>query len=233
MGRERRLNKPYNPLEKANLAESIARRILESTVKPLWETSHVVGAGVYVIYYTGDLAFYKAVADRNANNTFGQPIYIGKAIPKGGRKGALSEDAAARGVALRDRLVQHPTSVKEGEKLKAKDFHYQCLVVDEIWIPLGENMLIERFRPVWNLVIDGFGNKDPGIRRKDQYRSPWDVLHPGRGFTVKLGANPIPQEEFIASLETFFRDGKVAKPRKPPNAKGAPQSDYEDNTEER
>jgi hypothetical protein len=40
--------------------------------------------------------------------------------------------------------------------------------------------MIEQFRPIWNLVIDGFGNKDPGKRRATQYRSLWDVLHPGR-----------------------------------------------------
>lgn len=106
-------------------------------------------------------------------------------------------------------------------------------MVDEIWIPLGENMLIERFRPVWNLVIDGFGNKDAGDRRKTQLRSAWDVMHPGRSYTAKLGANLIPKEKFIASLETLLRDGKVAKPKNPPGVKSAPQSDEEDNTEER
>ncbi|ESY89897.1 hypothetical protein X741_28920 [Mesorhizobium sp. LNHC229A00] len=60
-------------------------------------------------------------------------------------------------------------------------------MVDDIWIPLGENMLIETFQPTWNRAIDGFGNKDPGRRRANQYKSPWDVLHPGRRFADKLG----------------------------------------------
>ena len=59
-------------------------------------------------------------------------------------------------------------------------------MVDDIWIPLGENILIERFKPLWNQVIDGFGNNDPGGRRATQYRSHWDVLHPGRPWAVKL-----------------------------------------------
>jgi len=223
------LNKPYNPLAKGNLAESIARSILDSEVKPLEDTSRLVGAGVYVIYYSGKLEIYSPVAAKNAGNVFGQPIYIGKAIPKGGRKGALSEDSAAKGSALRDRLGQHLASVSEGQGLKAKDFHYRCLVVDDIWIPLGENMLVERFKPVWNLVIDGFGNKDPGRRRADQYRSPWDVIHPGRSFTHKLGLNPIPAEDFVKSLQTFYEVGKVVKPKKPATARGKPQSD--DNSE--
>lgn len=226
-----RFEQAHNPLEKGNLAESIARRILDSEVKRLDDTSRLVGAGVYVIYYTGRLAQYAPVAAKNVSNQFGQPIYVGKAIPKGGRKGALSEDAAAKGTALRDRLGQHLVSVSEGQGLIARDFHYQCLVVDDIWIPLGENMLVERFKPVWNLVIDGFGNKDPGRRRADQYRSPWDVIHPGRSFTHKLGVNPIQAGEFMQSLQTFYDLGRVVKPKKPASAKGKQQPNGEDDAE--
>ena len=91
-------------------------------------------------------------------------------------------------------------------------------------------MLIEQFRPVWNLVIDGFGNKDPGRRRKDQYRSAWDVLHPGRNFAEKLGENPIGPDKYVAALTTFYETGKVLKPRKPPAAVGVEQdNDDEEN----
>ena len=44
----------------------------------------------------------------------------------------------------------------------------------------------ESFHPLWNTVIDGFGNKDPGRGRTAQRKSPWDVLHPGRRFAEKL-----------------------------------------------
>lgn len=205
------MSKPYNPLEKGNLGESIAQAILKSPVRPLADTARLSGAGVYVIYYTGKLAWYKSVSDANKADRFGQPIYIGKAIPKGGRKGGVSEDAAAKGTALRDRLGQHYSSVNEADNLNAADFFYQCLVVDDIWIPLGENMLIEQYKPVWNRVIDGFGNKDPGNRRKDQYRSPWDVIHPGRGFADKLALNPRTADEIVADLKAFFATGKVPK----------------------
>ena len=205
------MTKPYNPLEKRSLAESIVRAILASPVKPLTETSQLAGAGVYVIYYVGQLACYAPVAKENLGGKFGQPIYIGKAIPKGGRKGGLSEDASAKGVALRDRLGQHLASIDEATNLDPADFHYQSLVVDDIWIPLGENMLIEQYKPVWNRVIDGFGNKDPGQRRKDQYRSPWDVIHPGRKFADKLGVNPRTAKEILADLKSYFETGSVPK----------------------
>jgi hypothetical protein len=183
-----------------------------------------VGAGVYIIYYTGNLSLYVPVAKKNAQGQFAQPIYIGKAIPKGGRKGGFADDdSAMHGKALRDRIGQHHASIDEANNLKVGDFSFRALVVDEIFIPLGENMLIEQFHPVWNLVIEGFGNKDPGRRRKDQYRSAWDVLHPGRKFADKLGENPIAPEEYEAALTTFYETGKVVKPKKPVTAKGVEQ----------
>jgi hypothetical protein len=215
---------PYNPLQKKNLAESIVHAILDKAPQPLSQTNDLGGAGVYIIYYTGDSPLYGPVASKNSKGQFEQPIYVGKAIPKGGRKGGFADDdSAMRGKALRDRIGQHHASIDEATNLKASDFSFRALVVDEIFIPLGENMLIEQFRPVWNLVIDGFGNKDPGKRRKDQYRSAWDVLHPGRKFADKLGENPILPEKYEKALVTFYETGKIVKPKKPPTAKGVEQ----------
>lgn len=225
-------DKPYNPLRKKNLAESIVRAILNQTPRPMFKTDDLGGAGVYIIYYTGDSPLYGPITKKNAQDRFKQPIYIGKAIPKGGRKGGFTDDdSAMRGKALRDRIGQHHTSIDEAENLKVGDFSFRALVVDEIFIPLGENMLIEEFRPVWNLVIDGFGNKDPGRRRKDQYRSAWDVLHPGRKFAEKLGENPVSPEKYVASLTTFYETGKVVKPKKPPTAKGVEQKNDDDESD--
>jgi hypothetical protein len=82
-------------------------------------------------------------------------------------------------------------------------------------------------------VIDGFGNKDPGKRRKDQYRSPWDVIHPGRKFAEKLGLNPWNQEEIVADLLTYMGTGQVPKrlkkaATKPEDAGHDPDSQVKD-----
>jgi hypothetical protein len=69
-------------------------------------------------------------------------------------------------------------------------------------------MLIERFQPAWNRAVDGFGNKAPGKRRKDQFRSPWDVLHPGRAFAEDLGISPVTQP-FIAKRVTDYLAGRT------------------------
>ena len=129
-------------------------------------------------------------------------------MPKGARKGGLSYDAS-KGRALRDRLRQHANSISEVRNLKVDDFHFRALMVDDIWIPLGENMMIEEFKPIWNLVIDGFGNKDPGRRRATQYRSQWDVLHPGREFSKKLAKGDSSPKAIVVKLTRYFTGKSV------------------------
>ncbi len=194
---------PYNPLDKMNLGRSVAEALLFSPVVPLTQIPELVGAGVYAIYYADGFEAYGPVAEKNQNSVFEQPIYVGKAVPKGARKGGLSFDAS-KGRALRDRLRQHAGSIDEAANLDLADFHFRSLIADDIWIPLGENMMIEQFRPIWNLVIDGFGNKDPGKRRATQYRSPWDVLHPGRQFAEKLATGGTTAEMLVTRLKEYF-----------------------------
>ncbi|TAV38813.1 Eco29kI family restriction endonuclease [Rhizobium ruizarguesonis] len=190
---------PYNPLDKLNLARSIEIELLSRPAVGFDKLDDVRGAGVYAIYYFGDFPSYAPIKARNSDGKYALPIYVGKAIPKGGRKGGISADASA-GKPLLDRLGQHGASIEQAENLSINDFLVRHLVVDDIWIPLGENMLIETYKPVWNRALDGFGNKDPGRRRATQYKSPWDVLHPGRRFAEKLAAS---------GLSTDFLDERV------------------------
>ena len=194
---------PYNPLDKINLANSVAGALLRQKVRPLGDAGGIVGAGVYAIYYTGGFPAYAPITERNRDGVFFQPIYVGKAIPKGGRKGGLGMDSS-KGTALSSRLKKHAGSIDAANNLDIADFHFRCLVVDDIWIPLGENILIEELKPVWNMVVDGFGINDPGSGRYNQARSQWDVLHSGRGYADKLkpGKNTI--DEITRLIADFF-----------------------------
>lgn len=194
---------PYNPLDKINLGKSVAQALLAQAVVTLAEPTELQGAGVYAIYYIGPFPAYEPIVKPHRNDEFWQPIYVGKAIPKGGRKGGITADAS-KGTALRDRLRQHAASIEQANNLELQDFYYRYLIVDDIWIPLGENMLIETFKPIWNIVIDGFGNKDPGNRRATQYRSSWDTLHPGRAFAEKLAGGGTTPEAISRKLECYF-----------------------------
>lgn len=161
--------KPYNPLDKKNLDGSVADAMLESPVHPLGDLEPFTGAGIYAIYYTGD---------------FEAPIYVGKAVPAGARKGNFELDADP-GTVLFKRLREHAESVNAAENLRLEDFFCRFLVVDDIWIPLGESLLIAKFAPIWNKLVDGFGNHDPGKGRYQGMRSKWDTLHPGRAWAHK------------------------------------------------
>ena len=202
---------PYNPLDKLNLAKSIETELLGRPGMALSEVDAITGAGVYVIYYSGPFQSYRPIASANADGLNSKPIYVGKAIPKGGRKGGLNRDVSASGKALADRLRQHASSIAEASNLELADFSVRHLVLDDIWIPLGENILIESFKPVWNVALDGFGNKDPGRRRATQYKSPWDVVHPGRQFAEKLAEAPASAEFLIQRIEDYFAGKPLAK----------------------
>ncbi|WP_411266747.1 Eco29kI family restriction endonuclease [Enemella evansiae] len=141
------------------------------------------GAGVYAIYYRGSFRAYEGLALANRDN-YTEPIYVGKAVPKGGRRG-LDVAAPTATRALADRIRQHGNSVRAATNLDIADFAVRWLVVDDIWIPLGESALIREHRPVWNALVDGFGNHDPGRGRINGVRPRWDIVHPGRVWADK------------------------------------------------
>jgi hypothetical protein len=169
-------DKPYNPLDKRNLGVSVADAILERTIGPLPPQDSFNGAGIYAIYYFGTtFTPYERIAAKNGDGNFDWPIYVGKAVPVGARKGGFGLDVDP-GRVLFKRLVEHSKSIEQAVNLDLCDFRCRYLVVEDIWIPLGESLLIEKFSPVWNRTIDGFGNHAPGSGRYKQQRSPWDVL---------------------------------------------------------
>jgi hypothetical protein len=68
-----------------------------------------------------------------------------------------------------------------------------------VWTPLAERFLIEHYHPIWNTVVDGFGNHDPGKGRHAMKRPRWDILHPGRPWAALLPpAETV--EEILADL---------------------------------
>ena len=196
--------KPFNPLDKRNLGESVADALLETMVHSL-PPEPFVGAGVYALYYTGACSAYKQLAEVNCNGQFSCPIYVGKAVPAGARKGGLGLDVA-HGQALYRRLAEHAESINTTCNLERSDFSCRFLVVDDIWIPLAESMLIERFKPVWNRVLDGFGNHDPGKGRYSGKMPPWDCLHPGREWATRLQPCAYTEDQLKERVDTYLKE---------------------------
>jgi hypothetical protein len=187
----------YNPLAKRELGASVAKSLLEQPISVLPPKEIFQGAGIYAIYYVGSFPAYDFIRKANQGGKWELPIYVGKAVPKGARKGGFGLDMAP-GTVLCSRLREHADTLI-GANLPLKDFACRYLAVEDIWIPLGENLLIEMFQPLWNSVLDGFGNHDPGSGRYNGMRPPWHVVHSGIAWAAKC-------QHHSKSVEDFFRD---------------------------
>lgn len=194
----------YNPLDKENLGSSVASALLMQPLHPLAELPRFHGAGVYAIYYHGKFAAYADI--RSVKGGPEVPIYVGKAVPAGARKGDVGLNDVP-GEVLYKRLKEHAESIRAAANLRIEDFSCRYLVVDDIWIPLGEALVIARFSPLWNNLIDGFGNHDPGKGRYAGLRPRWDTLHPGRKWAMKCQERTETmgqiEREVIAHLKTM------------------------------
>lgn len=182
------MEQPYDPLTYENLARNVVEALLARPTTLLDDIPRFPGNGVYAIYYAGDLSIYRTIASRE----FHTPIYVGKAMPTGGRKG--EDEQSGSGYQLHRRLSEHAKSIKQAINLQSNDFHCRYLVVMPVWITLAERFLISHFRPIWNSLIDGFGNHAPGSGRVGTRKPRWDIVHPGRPWADALDASETPED---------------------------------------
>ncbi|MDR4997400.1 Eco29kI family restriction endonuclease [Brevibacillus parabrevis] len=156
------------------------------------------GAGVYALYYYGDFEHYQSLF----NTVNGKvPIYVGKAVPPGWR---TARNKISKSTDLYRRLSEHAKSINLAENLDIGDFKCRFMILGDneadLVVPV-EAQLIRRFTPLWNSVIDGFGNHDPGSGRYNQAQSSWDILHPGRPWAKKLTGKAQSLEEIIEKIK--------------------------------
>lgn len=103
--------------------------------------------------------------------------------------------------ALYNRLSKHAESIAAVHNLALGDFYCRWLVLDPIWIGLTEQVLIATYQPIWNAVVDGFGNNDPGKGRWNQKQSQWDTLHPGRPWACNLQKPTETVEDIVSRIK--------------------------------
>lgn len=190
---------PFNPLEKRVLGASIAEVLLTTPVYPLSQAFPLRGPGVYAIYYRGSrFAPYAPLAQQNANGKAVWPIYVGQALPSGGRRGI---ETASDDSALRSRLLKHGRSIAAATSdFDIEDFSYRALVMDDAFIRLAETSLLVLYKPIWNNYVDGFGNNAPGAGREASKRSRWDTLHGGRTQAVVHGDRGETRDQLMAEI---------------------------------
>ena len=149
-------------------------------VHPLPPADRFFSGGVYALYYVGNFKLYRHIAALNSTS-LSQPIYVGKAVPPGWRTARAASSAEI--TSLRGRLREHARNIGQVKNVDVASFRTRFMILEglesDLVVPV-EAELIRRYRPLWNCVVDGFGNHDPGKGRYNQARSEWDVLHPGR-----------------------------------------------------
>lgn len=191
----------YNPLDYDNLTKHCVQELMLRGPYPLNFPEPFTGAGVYALFYKGSLDLYRPIRSPKAD----WPIYVGKAVPKGARKGVKTLGPSK---ALYSRLREHYESIKAAKNLDPAHFVCRYLAVTPLWITMAERLLIEDFQPLWNVCIEGFGLHDPGSRRYEGQRSWWDVLHSGRSWAGRLSQGPRSEAEAQKRVRDFLKDHK-------------------------
>ncbi len=186
----------------AELVKDAVRFFNGTPVHTLPPPESFSGTGVYALYYTGKNPLYKRYAELN-RLSYGFPIYVGKAVPKGWRQSRTSDDAAKQSRELIGRLRQHSSNIGTVTGLKLTDFMCRFVIFESTgsdMISTIEAALIKLNRPLWNTALDGFGNHDPGKGRYEQAKSDWDVVHTGRSWADKCNGIANDKNSVVANI---------------------------------
>lgn len=201
----------FDPLDYDNLGASIARALDARPVENLSDLKSFDGAGIYALYYSGEFPAYAELAKANIAEPGSWAIYIGKADAENARKGDPDQVNRPVGNKLFNRVKKHRASIDSTINLSVDDFQVRTLAVAPTWIPLAEVVAIRLHNPVWNVLVDGLGNHDPGAGRYKGMRPRWDTVHPGRAWAEKLvgreeSSSDI-QQDIVSYLNSRKRNG--------------------------
>lgn len=167
-----------------------------------------LGTGVYALYYTGINPLYVKYAELN-RLAYNYPIYVGKAVPKGWRQSKSSNQESISSKELFSRIKEHARSLTFGEGLVLDEFSCRFMIFNQEgsdMISTIEAALIKLNKPLWNTVIDGFGNRDPGSGRYEQAKSDWDVMHVGRAWAEKCKGQSKAKASVMTKIERYFKE---------------------------
>jgi hypothetical protein len=192
----------YDPLRRENLGRSVQWALLARPAVRIDQLPRFDGCGIYAIYYAGTLPLYQPISSLN----FQVPIYIGKADPKGARKG-LNVHPAWEGTKLRTRIGQHKRKLDATHEFSSEHFWVRYLPADDLFTPMAERLMITAFRPVWNLRLDGFGvNAQGGPREAEQLRPAWHELHRGVPSFDRMTAHGVDALELKARVSAHLME---------------------------
>lgn len=195
----------FDPLSYENLGESIIRALEDVRPVPLDELAPFDGAGIYALYYQGGFPAYEQLAQSNLDVPGSWALYIGKAEAENARKGEPNQASMTVGNKLFNRVMNHRKSIEAAQNIDTTDFMVRALAVAPTWVPLAEVVAIRMHKPVWNRIIDGLGNHDPGGGRRKGMRSRWDTLHPGREWAELLASRPESSQDLVQEARDYLK----------------------------
>ncbi len=188
------------------LVKDAVRFFNGTPVHSLLPPEKFLGTGIYAIYYIGKHHLYTKYGELN-RLSYASAIYVGKAVPKGWRQARSSDNPLSQSRELYSRLSQHSRTIASTSDLSPKDFMCRFVIFEDAgsdMIGTIEAALIKLNRPLWNSVLDGFGNHDPGKGRYEQARSAWDVIHKGREWAMKCNGTPKEVADIIKAVESHW-----------------------------
>lgn len=191
--------------EFSELLKDAVRFFHGTPVLPLPLERSFDGAGVYAIYCIAKKGIYKTYGERLNRTAYEVPIYVGKAVPSGWRQSRVIDEIA--GAALFNRIRQHTESIRQVRGLDLRDFVCRFAILEgetANMISALEAAIIAEHSPLWNSVIDGFGNHDPGKRRVTGKRPQWDCLHPGRPWAMRMTGESFSQQELRRRVTDYL-----------------------------
>ncbi len=151
---------PRTRWDELDIEAVVLDQAMRSPKQPLdsserWERT----PGIYFVFYRGELAPYRLVADAT------YPVYIGSAQDLGERfrRHRRNTSTVANLHGGRDLLLL-PAVLHS---------HAAARYI--------EALLVQRLEPCWNQTwLGGFGSRPQGATRLGQVPPPWNALHPGR-----------------------------------------------------
>jgi hypothetical protein len=194
----------YDPAEFKIAAHLVALTLLAQKPNPLSSIGNEYGAGVYALFYKGDLPCYAPIKGEKF------PIYVGSAVPES----PYGKTPEEQGTMLAKRLREHFKTIRiveqGGGNLKVSEFVYKHLCVRSGWELAVEQYLIRYFKPVWNKetkICQGFGKHGDSPQTRANKRSQWDTLHWGRKWAISKGnVDNVPSKAIEDSIKKFFAD---------------------------
>ncbi len=168
----------FDPSNPKIIGRFIALALVAQKREPLASVEPFYGSGVYAIYYKGPFKQYQPISKTET------PIYVGQAAPASN----AARSPIEQGDRLARRLREHSKNIGlVSSTLALDDFEYRSLVVQSGHETAAEDYLIHLFRPVWNNETDilfGLGKHGDDAKTRQNKKSPWDTLHPGRAWAA-------------------------------------------------